>query len=91
MRGRVDPTRIEALLVALARTGFPAAPQQTFLSGASVITRAVEPGGRVVIDHFVALELDGYLEVIRALGDLNAALRKRDDAALTAWRFTPRA
>ncbi|WP_328394017.1 hypothetical protein OHS70_04885 [Streptomyces sp. NBC_00390] len=91
VRGRVDPTRIEGLLLALARTGFPAAPQQTFLPGASVITLVVEPGGRVVIDHFVALELDGYREVIRALGDLNTALRSRAEAALTAWRFTPRA
>ncbi|MEU0391887.1 hypothetical protein ABZ208_03695 [Streptomyces sp. NPDC006208] len=91
VRGRVDPTRIEGLLVALARTSFPAAPQQTFLPGASVITLVVEPGGRVVIDYFVALELDGYREVIRVLGDLNTALRKHDAPALSAWRFKPHA
>ncbi|WP_354644729.1 hypothetical protein [Kitasatospora camelliae] len=88
--GRVDPARIEALLATLARTGFPAAPQRTFPPGASVTTLAVEPGGRVVIDYFVALELDGYREVIRALGDLNTALRNRDDASLAAWCFERR-
>ena len=89
LSGRVDPARIGALLAALARTSFPAPPQQSFLPGASVTTLVVEPGGRVVIDYFVALKLDGYREVVRALGDLNTALRKRDDAALATWRFEP--
>jgi hypothetical protein len=91
MRAWVDAERCGRLFDALQSTSFPAPPQESFVPGASVlvISTNASPSGRVLIDYFDGLEMDGYRDVIGDLSDLNTALRTNDAAKLAEWAFRP--
>lgn len=89
VRGIVDVGRCRRLLEALQSTNFPAPPQASFLPGGSVLAIATNasPSGRVLVDYFDGLKMNGYGDVIRELCGLNAALRTADVGKLAEWRF----
>lgn len=87
--GHVDADRVAALIGALARTDFPAPPQEFFPPGASVCTLITEPPfRRMDIELSSGLRLDGYSEILKALNGLCTHLRDEDERALADWRFT---
>ena len=91
MRARVDAERCGRVFEALRSTSFPAPPQESFLPGASVlvISTNASPSGRVLVDYFGGLEMDGYRDIIRDLSNLNTAIRTNDPSKLAEWAFRP--
>ena len=89
MRAHVDVQRCGRMFEALRSTSFPAPPQESFLPGASVlvISTNASPSGRVLVDYFDGLQMDGYRDIIRDLSDLNSAIRTNDVAKLAEWAF----
>ncbi len=89
LRATVDAGRCRRVFEALRSTGFPAPAQESFLPGGSllVISTNATPSGRVVVDYFDGLKMDGYRDVIGELSELNTALRTRDSTKLMSWRF----
>src|SRR4051812_4545082 len=58
IRGRVNPERILAIHVALARTTFPTPPETRFLPGSSLVVLTMQPSGqRMLIDYFTGMKL----------------------------------
>lgn len=89
MHGRVEPGRVLALVAALARTSFPAAPQAFFPPGASVCTLITEPPfRRMDIELHSGFKMEGYGEILKALSALCTSLRDEDAVALAEWHFT---
>ncbi|KAB2911385.1 MAG: hypothetical protein F9K40_00915 [Kofleriaceae bacterium] len=84
--GRIDPARCRRVFEALSSTAFPAPPQTSFLPGASgLVIECDAPRGRVIVDYFDGLKMDGYRDVISELSGLNAALRTGDKTAFSEW------
>jgi hypothetical protein len=91
VEGDVARAKVEGLIDALRKTGFPEPPQASFEPGAGVCRLGVEAStpAFVLVDFYVGLELPGYAEVLQALADLNASLRTSDNEKLSAWEFVP--
>lgn len=91
VRGHVSPARVDALLEALSRTTFPAMPQASFPPGATVCKIGVgpTPAASMLIEYYAGLELPGYGDLLRQLGDLATALRDSETQQLAAWEFVP--
>jgi hypothetical protein len=54
-----------------------------------VISTNASPSGRVLVDYFGGLEMDGYRDIIRDLSNLNTAIRTNDPSKLAEWAFRP--
>ena len=89
VNGHVSPARVDALVATLASTTFPAMPQAFFPPGATVCKIAVGSADPVsmLIEYYAGLELPGYGDLLRQLGDLNTALRDSDPLQLATWEF----
>lgn len=86
--GDVDAKRVLALIAALARTSFPAAPQAFFPPGASVCTLITEPPfRRMDIELHSGLRMEGYGEILKTLSALCTGLREGNTHVLAEWGF----
>jgi hypothetical protein len=74
--GRVDPAALEVVWSGLDRAGFPAAPMEPFVAGATVRHLTVEIDGvprHALVDWHKAASLPGYAE---AFDVLDAVIRQ---------------
>jgi hypothetical protein len=82
--GGVDPALWTSLMVALAKTSFPARPERDLPPGGSIVVLTVtgRRSGRVLLEYYDALEMEGYGEIVAPLANLCDAIRTNDQKKL---------